>query len=71
VIQAYGDATITADDLDGHCRSLLSGFKVPRTYAFVPEMRRSPAGKADYRWAKTIALAAASEPTRPVTDPAS
>jgi acyl-CoA synthetase (AMP-forming)/AMP-acid ligase II len=54
VVQPY-DAPPAADELDAHCRSLLSGYKVPRTYAFVPELRRSPAGKADYRWAKKVA----------------
>lgn len=54
VIQPSGDAP-AADELDAHCRRELSGYKVPRTYAFVKEMKRSPAGKADYRWAKQIA----------------
>jgi acyl-CoA synthetase (AMP-forming)/AMP-acid ligase II len=54
VIQPY-DAPPSPEELDEHCRKQLSGYKVPRTYAFVPEMRRSPAGKADYRWAKEIA----------------
>ncbi len=47
--------SVTQEELDAHCRRELSGYKVPRTYAFVPEMRRSPAGKADYRWAKETA----------------
>jgi acyl-CoA synthetase (AMP-forming)/AMP-acid ligase II len=47
-------------ELDAHCRERLSGFKVPRTYAFVAEMVRSPAGKADYRWARETAEAADS-----------
>ncbi len=59
VIQPY-DQPPTAGDLDEHCLKQLSGYKVPRTYAFVPEMRRSPAGKADYRWAREVA-----EQTRP------
>ncbi|MEV0201540.1 AMP-binding protein [Nonomuraea sp. NPDC050691] len=50
----------TAAQLDAHCRRSLSGYKVPRTYAFVPRMTRSPAGKADYRWAKETAQAAAT-----------
>jgi acyl-CoA synthetase (AMP-forming)/AMP-acid ligase II len=54
VVQLYEDGTPT-EELDRHCRTHLSGYKVPRTYAFVAEMRRSPAGKADYRWAKEIA----------------
>ncbi|MDX6743793.1 acyl-CoA synthetase [Actinocorallia sp. A-T 12471] len=54
VVQLREGGTTEAD-LDAHCRAQLSGYKVPRTYAFVPEMRRSPAGKADYRWAKETA----------------
>lgn len=60
VIQAYDRAAATAEALDAHCRALLSGYKVPRTYAFVSEMRRSPAGKADYRWAREVAQGAAT-----------
>ncbi|GAA4634546.1 acyl-CoA synthetase [Actinoallomurus vinaceus] len=59
VVQPYDQAP-TTDELDAHCRGVLSGYKVPRTYAFVDEMRRSPAGKADYRWAKQIAEQAAA-----------
>ncbi|MFG2002240.1 acyl-CoA synthetase [Spirillospora sp. NPDC048911] len=54
VIQPQGEPP-SPDELDAHCRKELSGYKVPRTYAFVDEMKRSPAGKADYRWAKQIA----------------
>ncbi|MEO5877671.1 MAG: acyl-CoA synthetase [Streptosporangiaceae bacterium] len=46
---------VSSEELNVHCRTLLSGYKVPRTWVFVEEMRRSPAGKADYRWAKEIA----------------
>ncbi|TDD89258.1 acyl-CoA synthetase [Actinomadura rubrisoli] len=62
VVQPSGDAPSTAD-LDAHCRRELSGYKVPRVYAFVAEMKRSPAGKADYRWAARIASSAADGPT--------
>ncbi|MEW9527237.1 acyl-CoA synthetase [Microbispora sp. NPDC049125] len=55
VVQPYEGASPTPAELDAHCRTRLSGYKVPRTYAFVDEMVRSPAGKADYRWAKEIA----------------
>ncbi|WP_030165663.1 acyl-CoA synthetase [Spirillospora albida] len=54
VIQPSGEAP-SPEELDAHCRKELSGYKVPRSYAFVPEMKRSPAGKADYRWAKEVA----------------
>ncbi|MEO3859397.1 acyl-CoA synthetase [Acrocarpospora sp. B8E8] len=58
VIEPRDGTTPTAENLDAHCRAKLSGYKVPRTYAFVDEMVRSPAGKADYRWAKETAQAA-------------
>ncbi|MEU0566669.1 acyl-CoA synthetase [Nonomuraea sp. NPDC005983] len=52
VVEPRPDVEVTAAELDAHCRQRLSGYKVPRTYAFVTEMVRSPAGKADYRWAR-------------------
>ncbi|HUR01211.1 MAG TPA: acyl-CoA synthetase [Nonomuraea sp.] len=55
VVEAREGTGVTADELDAHCRQRLSGYKVPRTYVFVDEMVRSPAGKADYRWARTQA----------------
>ncbi|TYB51227.1 acyl-CoA synthetase [Nonomuraea sp. PA05] len=58
VVEPRPGVEVTAADLDAHCRQLLSGYKVPRTYAFVTEMVRSPAGKADYRWARETAARA-------------
>ncbi|SNR28918.1 acyl-CoA synthetase [Actinomadura mexicana] len=54
VVQPSG-AQPSFEELNEHCRKQLSGYKVPRVYAFVAEMKRSPAGKADYRWAKQVA----------------
>ncbi|MGI5206960.1 acyl-CoA synthetase [Spirillospora sp. CA-108201] len=54
VIQPTG-AEPSSEELNEHCRKKLSGYKVPRVYAFVAEMKRSPAGKADYRWARQVA----------------
>ena len=34
----------------------LAGYKMPRSLVLVDEVGRSPAGKADYRWAKEQAL---------------
>ncbi|MGW4791268.1 acyl-CoA synthetase [Nonomuraea sp. NPDC004297] len=59
VIEPRPGVEVTVAELDAHCRRLLSGYKVPRTYAFVTEMVRSPAGKADYRWARETAERAA------------
>ncbi|HET8994646.1 MAG TPA: acyl-CoA synthetase [Rhodococcus sp. (in: high G+C Gram-positive bacteria)] len=45
----------TREELADHCRSVIAGYKVPRHVVVVPEILRSPAGKADYRWAKSTA----------------
>lgn len=52
VVEARQGVSVTTRELDAHCREVLSSYKVPRTYAFVAEVVRSPAGKADYRWAR-------------------
>ena len=36
--------------------STIAGYKLPKELCFVDEMVRSPSGKADYRWAKSVAL---------------
>ena len=45
----------SVEDVQEHCRASLAGYKVPRTVVFVDEVRRTPAGKADYKWAKAAA----------------
>ncbi|MEY4162528.1 MAG: hypothetical protein RI939_1257 [Actinomycetota bacterium] len=37
----------------------IARYKLPKAFVFVPEIVRSPAGKADYRWAKQTAVDAA------------
>ena len=47
----------TAADTDAlreHCRRTLAGYKVPARIRFVAQVRRSPSGKADYRWARAV-----------------
>lgn len=53
-----GTSALDHDDLIAHCRTRIAGYKVPRTVVVVPEIVRSPAGKADYRWAKATLEAA-------------
>ncbi|AUH68026.1 AMP-binding protein [Gordonia sp. PS3] len=43
------------EEIQEHCRQTLAGYKVPRTVVFVDEVKRTPAGKADYKWAKATA----------------
>ena len=40
------------DELSDFLRESLANYKVPKVIVDVPEIRRSPAGKADYKWAK-------------------
>jgi 3-oxocholest-4-en-26-oate---CoA ligase len=41
--------------LDAHLRTQVAGYKVPRSVWIVDEIGRTPAGKADYRWARRYA----------------
>jgi len=62
VIAPRGDARPTVDELRDHARQMLASYKLPREVHFVDEMVRSPSGKADYRWAKGVALAEDAPP---------
>jgi acyl-CoA synthetase (AMP-forming)/AMP-acid ligase II len=48
----------TLEEISAHCRHALAGYKVPRQLTLVDEVKRTPAGKPDYRWGKEIAVAA-------------
>ncbi len=47
---------LTLAELQEACRARLAGYKVPRQLTIVDEVRRSPSGKADYGWAREVAL---------------
>jgi acyl-CoA synthetase (AMP-forming)/AMP-acid ligase II len=46
----------TVQELHDYGKELIAGYKLPKELCFVEEMVRSPSGKADYRWAKSVAL---------------
>ena len=48
----------TLAELAAHCRAQLAGYKVPKHLVVVDRVVRSPAGKADYRWASEEAASA-------------
>ena len=52
VVQARRGTRPTLAELDSFVRSEIAGYKVPRSLWLVDEVKRSPAGKPDYRWAK-------------------
>ncbi|MCH9736603.1 MAG: acyl-CoA synthetase [Actinomycetia bacterium] len=52
VVQARVGTRPALADLDAFVRNEIAGYKVPRSLWLVDEVKRSPAGKPDYRWAK-------------------
>ena len=52
VVQARPGSRPTLSELDSFVRAEIAGYKVPRSLWLVDEVKRSPAGKPDYRWAK-------------------
>ncbi len=52
VVQPREGTRPTLADLDAFVRREIAGYKVPRSLWLVDEVKRSPAGKPDYRWAK-------------------
>jgi acyl-CoA synthetase (AMP-forming)/AMP-acid ligase II len=55
VVQAHPGASPDLDDLRERTRAVLAGYKLPKRLVLVDEIVRSPAGKADYRWAHEVA----------------
>lgn len=52
VVAPRKGARPTLADLDTFVRKEIAGYKVPRSLWLVDEVKRSPAGKPDYKWAK-------------------
>jgi acyl-CoA synthetase (AMP-forming)/AMP-acid ligase II len=70
VVQPRAGQAIDLAELEAHLRTKIAGYKVPRSVWLVDLISRTPAGKADYRWARQYAedqIAAAETQT---TDPA-
>jgi fatty-acyl-CoA synthase len=58
VVQARAGEVPSKEELVDFAAQHLARYKLPREVIFVDEMVRSPSGKADYRWAKELALKA-------------
>jgi 3-oxocholest-4-en-26-oate---CoA ligase len=65
VVAAAPGANPELDALREHARSTLAGFKLPRDLVVVDVVERTPAGKADYTWARATALAATAASVPP------
>ncbi|HSG91728.1 MAG TPA: acyl-CoA synthetase [Pseudomonadales bacterium] len=60
VISLEGGLEPSDDELREAMRVHLAGYKLPKTFVRAAEVQRAPNGKADYKWAKATATAAAS-----------
>ncbi|HKV21588.1 MAG TPA: acyl-CoA synthetase [Mycobacterium sp.] len=56
VVALVDGATADAQELIDHAASVIARYKLPKAVVFRPAIERSPAGKADYRWAREQAL---------------
>ena len=55
VVRPRAPGAIDTECVRRHCASHLASYKIPRDLVCVDEVIRSPAGKADYRWARDAA----------------
>ncbi|HUJ08223.1 MAG TPA: AMP-binding protein [Streptosporangiaceae bacterium] len=70
VVELRPDAPpVDAQALRAHCRAAVAGYKVPTRIHFVPQIVRSPSGKADYRWARRVLGGSAAAAADPLADP--
>ena len=60
VVALADGAAATADELIRHAESSIARYKLPKAGVFRPNIERSPAGKADYRWAREQAVSETS-----------
>ncbi|GED99582.1 acyl-CoA synthetase [Gordonia spumicola] len=61
VIQLRGGDRPSLTSLNDVVRADLAGYKTPRSVWFVDELKRSPAGKPDYRWASSVTASRAAD----------
>ena len=58
IVQFAEGKSATDDELAEACRSHIADYKIPKAFVRSDKIVRSPAGKADYRWAKAVAIEA-------------
>ena len=56
IVALADGATADAQELIDHAAGVIARYKLPKAVVFRPVIERSPAGKADYRWAREQAL---------------
>ncbi|MGV3759870.1 MAG: AMP-binding protein, partial [Actinomycetota bacterium] len=63
VVAPRPGTTPDLDDLRAHLRPLLAGYKAPRQLVLADELRYTPQGKPDLRWATDLVAAQAATPS--------
>ena len=56
IVALVEGANADAEELIEHAAGVIARYKLPKAVVFRPTIERSPAGKADYRWAREQAL---------------
>ena len=56
-------APVAESELIQHVRAGLAAYKAPKRVVWVDTIERSPSGKADYRWARSVAEQAVPSPS--------
>ena len=56
IVALVDGASADAQELIDHAAGVIARYKLPKVVVFRPVIERSPAGKADYRWAREQAL---------------
>ncbi|MBB2991585.1 fatty-acyl-CoA synthase [Mycolicibacterium iranicum] len=59
VVALADGASATGEELIDHASAVIARYKLPKAVVFRPAIERSPAGKADYRWAREQAVSGA------------
>lgn len=54
VVQFAEGTSASDEELVTACKAVIAGYKIPKAFVHVQKIERSPAGKADYRWAKDV-----------------
>ncbi len=57
IVALVEGASADAQELIDHAAGTIARYKLPKAVVFRPVIERSPAGKADYRWAREQAMA--------------
>jgi 3-oxocholest-4-en-26-oate---CoA ligase len=55
LVQASDGHAVDEAELDAFCRSRTAGYKRPKRFVLVDDLRRSAAGKADYKYLRALA----------------